>query len=137
MSKFLCSCGHIISDSAIPNEVTGDVLSDKSQEKFFDHIYQIVKIFFNHYEASTLHKWRRDHFNDCYPQDASPAEMIHDIIHARYCNLTLAMMECEECGRLWIQEKVGVNKYKPFAPEEKIDTLHKVLGLNERSDKNT
>jgi hypothetical protein len=71
----------------------------------------------------------RKHFNDMYPNNLSLGEMIHDAINSRYHGLTLAAMECDKCGRLWIQRSVGENHYREYVPGSQ-DRI-KVLGFNQ------
>ncbi len=52
MSKFRCTCGNVISDVVCPNEVTGGILSDKSDERFFDQLCSLIDEFFEHYDSN-------------------------------------------------------------------------------------
>jgi hypothetical protein len=58
----------------------------------------------------------KKHFNDMYPKNLALGEMIHDAIHSLHCGLTLAVMERDKCGRLWIQRKIGENHYREYVP---------------------
>src|SRR5262249_18023172 len=102
MSKFRCKCGNIISDVQCPNEVTGDILSDKSGNAFFDGLASMIDDFFVCSRENRIPEWLAKHFNDGYPKDLSPGAMLHDALHELYLNLKLRMMECDKCGRLWI-----------------------------------
>jgi len=134
MARFLCKCGNVISDGRCPNEVTGDILSNKSAEVFFDGIVSTIDDFFVHFRADRLSEWREKYFNETYPKDLSPGNMLHDVLHGLYLKLRLAMMECDQCGRLWIQESSGKNMYHSYQFEGK-DGRPKVLGLNEIESK--
>ena len=129
MSRFRCTCGHIISDTMCPNEVTGDVLSDRSGELFFEAIASVIDDFFAHFRADRVSEWRAKHFNDCYPKDLSPGAMLHDALHSVYLDLRLAMMECDQCGRLWIQKAVGQNDNMGYSFDGS-GHRPKILGLN-------
>ena len=137
MGKFGCTCGNVISDVAIPNEVTGFVLSDKSSDVFYSAISEVVGDFLKNFQSDSIEDWRAKHFNEIYPKDEPPGEMIHDVLTARLMDVTLAMFECDECGRLWIQESPGVNKYKAYSPDDGPETRAKILGLNQESTPNT
>lgn len=130
MSNFRCTCGHIISDVVGPNEVTGDILSDKSGDIFFDSVASVIDDFFAHFQTDRLSEWRTKHFNDLYPKDLSPGVMLHDALHSIYLGLRLAMMECDQCGRLWIQKAVGVNEYIAYSFDGSSNRP-KLLGLNQ------
>lgn len=130
MGKFGCTCGNVISDVACPNDVTGSVLSDRSGDAFYDAIATTVKDYLEHLHGNTVDEWRTKHFNDIYSDDLPGSEMIHDVLTSKLMDLTLAMFECDECGRLWIQTKPGVNEYRGYSPDD-IVTRSKILGFNE------
>jgi hypothetical protein len=129
MAKFRCTCGHIISDSTCPNEVTGDILSEKSGEAFFEELASTIDDFFAHLQAGRVSDWRAKHFNDMYPKDLSPGTMLCDALNGRYMDLRLAMMECDRCGRLWIQKSGGEKEYVGYSFDGS-GHRPKVLGLN-------
>jgi hypothetical protein len=137
MGKFACTCGHVISDGAIPNTVTGSILSDMSTELLSESISNVITDFLTHHATNQVHEWRAKHFNDIYPQDLPPSEMIHDILFGRLMSLTLEVMECDNCGRLWIQEAVGVNRWRGYSPDDATAPRMKVLGLNQASSSPT
>ncbi|MBT5021103.1 MAG: hypothetical protein HON04_20420 [Planctomicrobium sp.] len=131
MGKFGCTCGNIISDVIAPNDVTGFVLSDKSSEIFCESISDVIGDFFNHFNADTIEEWRAKHFNEMYPTSEPLGEMIHDVLFSRLMDVTLGMFECDECGRLWVQESPTVNKYKAYSPDDPLGERAKILGLNQ------
>ncbi len=132
MSKFLCTCGNVISDVQCPNEVTGYLLSDKSGEEFFNCICSTIEDYMEHAAANNIDGWRRKYFNEHYPTGESAGSMIHDVLTDAFFGLTLATMECEKCGRLWIQTRPDVNHYQAYSPDLPSERT-KVLGYN-RSD---
>ncbi len=129
MSQFGCLCGATIYDVEGPNEVTGRILSDKSSDKFFTDLCSIIEDCVEHDKRGDLGGWRKKYFNHFYPKDLPISEMLHDVIHTLHVNLTLDMMECDECGRLWIQEGVGKRKYQEYIPGSQ--DRKKVLGFNQ------
>lgn len=130
MGKFCCTCGNVVSDVACPNEVTGDVLSDKSAEAFFDALTTITQDYLHHLKVGTVDNWRAQHFNEIYPDDLPGSEMIHDVLTSKLGELSLAMFECDQCARLWVQTKPGVNDYRGYSPDAP-DARVKVLGFNQ------
>lgn len=129
MAKFGCTCGHVISDVACPNEVTGKVLSDKSGDLFFDAIESVIDDYLSHLCEKSVKAWHDKHFKHGYPHDLSGGTMIHDILTSKFFDLTLSVMECDECGRLWIQTAPGVNSYRAYSPDAAVSG-GKVLGFN-------
>ena len=131
MSKFRCTCGNVISDVQCPNEVTGWLLSDKSGEQFFGAISQTIDDYLQHLAAGDIAGWRDKHFNEIYPDDISAGSMIHDVITSHFFDRTLAALECDNCGRLWLQEKPDINKYHAYSPDQSPEQRVKMLGHNE------
>jgi hypothetical protein len=131
MGKFACTCGHVISDVQCPNEVTGWLLSDKSGESFFNAISATIDDYLRHAANDDIDGWRNKHFNEMYPPDISAGGMIHDVLARRFFDLTLAAMECDECGRLWVQRTPDTDRYRAFSPDGDADSRAKVLGYNE------
>ena len=131
MSKFACACGNVISDVDCPNEVAGTILSDKSHEKFFDEVFSLINECLEHASQGKISEWTKKYFDEMYPKDLSLGQMLHDVLHTRYCNLTLAVLECHKCGRLWVERTVGENDYREYVPGTQDHV--RVLGLNKRS----
>lgn len=133
MSKLGCTCGNVIWDGQTPNEVEGHILSDKGYHLYFDSISGVIEDFLAHFQAGQLPEWRKKHFNPIYPDDVPPGDLLADVLLPAYLDLTLAMLECDRCGRLWIQKAVGKNEYAPYAFDG-TDQRPKILGLNESPD---
>ena len=133
MGKFACTCGHVISDCQCPNDVTGDVLSDKSFNVLSDAIVSVVQDYLEHLQKGQVDEWRTQHLGNDYPDDLSAGDMIEDVLTSKFWDLTLAMFECDQCGRLWVQRAVGVNEYRGYSPDDPESRV-KILGLNQRSE---
>ena len=133
MSKLACTCGHVISDVQCPNEVTGWLLSDKSGVAFFTAIHDTIDDYLQHAERGDVAGWRQKHFNDIYPLDISAGHMIHDVLTSRLFDLTLATMECDQCGRIWVQRTPDMNHYHAYSPDDSDNVRIKLLGYNEAS----
>jgi hypothetical protein len=131
MGKFVCTCGHAISDVQCPNEVTGWLLSDKSGETFFNAIAETIDDYLRHAANGNVDGWRKKHFNETYPSEVSAGGMIHDVLTSHFFNLTLATMECDECGRLWVQRTPYKNQYHGYSTDDAPDARIKLLGYNE------
>ena len=133
MGKLGCVCGNVISDVVCPNEVTGWLLSDKSGEEFFNQIDSVIDDYLKHAAAGNTDQWRQKYFNELYPNDVSAGGMIHDVLTSKFFELTLSAMECDECGRLMIQQKPDVNKYDGYQPDNS-DSRNKMLGYNKAAE---
>ena len=136
MSRFKCNCGHIISDSLSPNEVTGWLLSDKSGEFFFDKIDSVIDEYLEYKSQNKLAEFKLKYFNDIYPDDINAGGVIHDILIRYFRALTLAVMECKNCGSIWIQRTPDENFYLRYLLQDNIEGKKYVLGFNVTKDLN-
>lgn len=130
MGKFGCTCGHVISDTTYPNEVTGDLLSCKNFELLSNYIEEVVSDFLNLQQQGRLDHWRSKYLNGPCSATIADFELISDVLTSKYSDLCLGVLECDECGRLWIQEEIGVNRYRAYSPNYDGPAPLKVLGLN-------
>lgn len=124
----------MISDVQCPNEVTGWLLSDKSGAAFFTAIHEAIDDYLQAAERGEIAGWRRKHFNDTNPLDLSAGHMIHDVLTSCFFGLTLATMECERCGRIWVQGAPDTNHYHAYKPDDSDDGRVKLLGYNQASN---
>lgn len=132
MSKLRCDCGYIISDIEVPNEVTGDLFSDKSKAVFFDFTQEILEEFLQNSGENNYQTLREKYFGEIYPSDSLVSEMIHDILYSAFLDLSLATLECDNCGRIHIQKEIGENQYLSFMPNNHADdpNYHKTHCFN-------
>ncbi|PQO37738.1 hypothetical protein DTL21_07285 [Bremerella cremea] len=97
-------------------------------DEFFISISRIVDSYVQHFANDDVESWRREHLGDGYPTTVSPGDMIHDLLVTQFLDLTLAAVECDECGRLWFQEKPNTNRYHAYVPEVDAEKRTKKLG---------
>lgn len=134
MSKFGCTCGHIISDSQSPNEVTGWLLSDKSSEIFFDKMISVIDEYVEYKSQNKEVEFRKKNFNDMYPNDMNAGGMIHDVLISYFFSLTLDVLECKNCGNIWMQRNPDENFYLGYSPKGDVKNRKYVLGFNIAQD---
>jgi hypothetical protein len=68
--------------------------------------------------------WIIERFGAEYPHDLVDRDVLNDAITGHFDQWSLAVYQCENCGRLWVQEEPYTNRYRPFHPEgEWRDTL--------------
>ncbi len=135
MAKLRCRCGHVISDVVFPNELEGELLSAKSKERLFDFIDAALADMLRHLRDDDIAGWRNKHVRPEYPESESPealAQLFQDVVHGRYCDLTLDVYQCEACRRLHVQTGVGENRFASFAADHPEHAPH-VLGLNDEA----
>lgn len=132
MSRFACNCGYIIRDNVVPNEVQGTVMGDKSFDKFFGDMEKMIDECLDHSKRGDIKGWmQKQGIGEGYPDDFTLGELIEDVILMNYFDLTLAALECDECGRLWIQRAPDENYYREYVPGSQ-DGI-KVMGPIEKS----
>ena len=107
------------------------MLSNKSADAYHEFVTFTVDDFLEHSQKDNLTEWCKKHFNEHYPIDTTPpCSMIHDVLISKYLSLCLAVLECDNCGRLWVQSKPAANHYVGYSPDE-VSQKTKVLGYNE------
>jgi hypothetical protein len=135
MSKFKCTCGFMISDGSHPNSVTGLVLSCESDDVFHDSVVAWVTELLNCQKQGKIADWYAKHLPHWTPQkkfdDEIVGMMVSDMLIERLGDVGLDMMECDDCGRLWIREGVRSGDYRSYSPDDAAESRMKVLGLNQ------
>ena len=127
MAKLGCYCGNVISNSASPNETTGCLLGDKSEETFFEYLGTIADDLVAHAQANKLDEWRQKYLDKEHPV-ASPGSMFYDLIYKRFSALSLEVWECDRCGRLWVQQDPRSQQLRGYAPDPGTPEVPHVLG---------
>ncbi len=130
MGKFGCRCGNVLSNVHQPTEINGRILSEKSDDEFFEDLAAIIDDYIEHLGRDDVPTWRAKYFNEQYPTNLTAGEMLHDVLTGRFWNLTLDMWECDQCGRVWIEESVNANSFCAYSFDEPLEKRPKVLGLN-------
>lgn len=130
MSKFGCTCGHVISDVVVPNEVTGWLLSDKSGEFFFDKMVSVIDEYSEYQAKGKETEFRLKYFDETYPDDINPGGIVHDILTSYFFSLTLDVLECKNCGNIWVQKHPDENFYLKYSPQGNEKDKKQVLGFN-------
>ena len=118
MSKMGCRCGGIIRDHRIPCSTEGWILRDEDQESYYDEACRDVVAFFAAVRAGNRDAWIGEFFSRQYPADVADDGIVQDILSHHKRQVFLSVAECEQCGRLWVQQEPGVNSYRSFVPDE-------------------
>ena len=117
MSKLGCVCGNVISDSHYPCETEGRILRQQ-HDSILDEVGSLVDSFFQAIKANTRNEWITSHFPGPYPLLLPDSDVVSDIISSAIRAPLLTVAECSSCGRLWVQQNPGENRYTSFAPDE-------------------
>lgn len=98
MSKFLCTCGHVIIDQTDFLPYKGDFIKDKDFFAMLDSFDNAIKRAFN--DKANWTNW----------------ELLTNEITSTYIQNRQEILECQSCGRLWLQRNKD-NNYVSFLPE--------------------
>lgn len=115
MSNLRCSCGYVISDVLIPSETEGNLL--RQQDDVFSEAAAKIAAFCTAARAGKRGEWIASDLHE-YAHDLPDEDVIHDILAAYWLERALRVCECGGCGRLWVQEQPGMNRYMAFSPDE-------------------
>jgi len=114
MSKLGCTCGHIIRDQSDQLSYKGRVLKDQDQEAVLEGIASDVALFIKSLLGEDKGEWIAQ-----FPwlQGKENSAVIWGIM-TQYClKYPVALYECENCGRLWVQKGVKSQEFVSYVPE--------------------
>lgn len=115
MAKLTCACGEVISTSGSSNESEGVLFSQSGAQDFLDALAELVDALTAAVRENTVNDWRSRNLGSTYPTDTSHGEMMRDIMYDKLLNDALDVLECRQCGRLWVQAP-RTNDYRAYAP---------------------
>ncbi|KAA1257026.1 hypothetical protein LF1_56640 [Rubripirellula obstinata] len=118
MSKMRCSCGHAISDSNCPCPTEASVIGDVAYDMFDDLFTKRVDLFLDAVREGRRRQWIDAELTSQYPDQCTDGDVISTLLSSCLMDHCLSLAECPQCGRLWIQRGIGVNKYRAFSPDE-------------------
>jgi hypothetical protein len=111
--------------TVFPNPNSGRIVRDQDAGRYNYEVGQDVSGFIQARLEGHRREWIAERYSitlDSEPNklvdillDITDAQVVEDIMlyHRHY----LALVQCPYCGRLWVQEEPGVNKYLSFKPE--------------------
>jgi len=118
MSQMACLCGSTISNTICPCPTEGWILRDQDQEGYYDGTSKDIAAFFAAIQSGRRNAWIAEYFSPQFHNDVSDVQIVYDIIADHKRQLVLSVAECEDCGRLWVQNAPGVNQYRSYSPDE-------------------
>jgi hypothetical protein len=121
MSKMVCLCGGIISDTLVPCPTEGWILRDQDQDDYREAVGRSIASFFAAVRAGHRDAWLAEFFSSQYPTEVGDSGVVTDIIGVHDRRFALSIAECQQCGRLWVQRSPSENSYQSFAPDEPGD----------------
>ena len=117
MGKIGCKCGNTVVDQADNLNYKGRIIPDSSYEDIFDSLYDLIDSYVEAVQAGKKQDWMEvNGLRPPYPQDSRASSLINYIFFDHYQEKTKEIFQCEECGRILIQN--GKSKtYLSFKPE--------------------
>jgi hypothetical protein len=115
MSKLRCTCGHVIRDHTDYLSYKGEVLKDQDHELFFGGTADALAEYLTGVRSGDLSEWHRK-----WPWlgGATDSRVLWGILGWFWRKFRVDVYECEECGRLWVQEGTESQRFIPFIREE-------------------
>lgn len=125
MGKFGCLCGNVISDVEYPCKWTGQCVGDVPLEEAEKELTKINEDLSSKSLSEQIQIVRStDHFTEQYTAE-STIDLLGDLRMVVLGHRERSLLECEECGRLWVQKSPFENQYIGFRPED--GSYHGVL----------
>jgi len=119
MSKLVCPCGNVISDSHYPSSTEGLILRQQDQEPFQNALAKDVAAFMQADQEGRRAEWIQHNMTPPVSTDASDEEIVDEIYFKLHAETGLSVCECSECGRLHVQRKTFENVYLAYAPDQR------------------
>jgi hypothetical protein len=118
MAKLQCRCGYLIVDQAGNLAYKGRILRDQDADNYFEQVSHDIASFATAMIGGTQQAWLVNHFTDVYPTDTTAEGVIHDLIAGAFLlRYSLTTYQCEQCGRIWIQEQPRSQTFRSFVPD--------------------
>lgn len=128
MSTLTCLCGHILKDDTWPPPYdSGMILGDEDEALIRLEIAKELVEFISSIQQGKRDEWLQKHFatadND-FSYYQNDEEIIDDFLMVALRPYQRVIDQCDQCGRLWVQQQPGQNIYRSFTLE---DEWHHVL----------
>lgn len=115
MSKLGCKCGHVITDQTDSLPYKASLLRDEVDNEFWDEVHRELKPLVKAAESED-NAVIASAFGELSPW-LSAAENLQDRISSLYTHRMSTVYECQNCGRLWVQQH-DHGRFFSYVPEE-------------------
>ena len=112
MGKFLCHCGHVISDVVAPCPFAGQLKWETETDEEDNNFVGDVAKFLEARDNGNRDEWIRNHFLPEYPLDIPDASVISDILSR--VTKGRCVYRCTECESLYIQKEFFSNEWTHY-----------------------
>jgi hypothetical protein len=115
MSKLGCRCRNVIRDHTDYLPYKGQVLKDQDREAFFEGVAGAMSEYVAGIRSGDLTEWSRKwSFLRGRPDD----DVAWEVIDWFWRKFSVDIYECEQCGRLWVQQGTKSETFIPFTRED-------------------
>lgn len=115
MSKLGCKCGHVITDQTDSLPYKASLLRDEVDNEFWDEVHRELKPLVEAAESEDS-AVIASAFGELSPW-FSAAENLQDRISSLYAHRMSTVYECQNCGRLWVQQH-DHGRFFSYVPED-------------------
>ena len=133
MSKLGCPCGAIIIDQTTHMPNSGFILRDKCYYGFSEAPSQEITEYFAAKNEGNEADWMTQRYGADYAElNLSANHVVEDIIDGHLLHSVLSIYQCENCGRVHIEDRAHRNFFMTFSPDvEQSDTVRSVLDVQQ------
>jgi hypothetical protein len=123
MSKFRCTCGHVIVDQTDSLPYKAHIREDEDMQKPIEMLSELLARYWDALQQGRGSEFIKDYLlsqgdnwgADYYPDRPMP-DVLGMLIFPFWNNYDRTIYECVQCGRLWVQLD-GANSYAAYMPE--------------------
>ncbi len=94
----------------------GHLLRDSDFETI-DRLIHDLDSYYAALRSDERESWLRHHFGGS-PGFSTDREVTNELLALHLTNKALTVHDCEECGRLWVEEDLGANRFLAFLPDQ-------------------
>ncbi len=117
MSKLGCKCGHVIRDQTDSLSYKAGFIPDKAFYPLYEEVYRNIGLFIESIKNNTRDEWIEAFFTSDYALlNLTDEQIVNDIFDRSYFETYRTMYQCENCGRIHIQEQ-RTNYFFSFLPD--------------------
>jgi hypothetical protein len=115
--KMRCECGKVMSNTTAPCPTEGWLSGDQDRDATLDELCRDIAAYFRASREGRRDEWLNSFFLPLYPHDVPDESVVCDILLRNQGRIEHSVWECDECGRLWVQRKPGLNEYRSYRPD--------------------
>lgn len=120
MSKLTCTCGYVILDQSDLLPYKAELFADQDSERLWDGAADEIADYVGQ-TVPSRRRWLADRLDFRGAGDPSMADAVFHILVSVAAPLRREMLECQNCGTLWLQAAPGDTRYRGYAPTSQTE----------------